>query len=308
MASSTSRAWFIVPAAIVLLIVVTVWSAKSGTATRALYEGKEDVVVSLGAPTGAGEQAARDLVDRFTSLGIDSQVLEADPQHVKLKLFRISEPKTLVPPVLAQEALVFQVISKDQSTHLADGGILPPEGGEFDGGVSLPGEHAHPWLIGLSRTQTLTRAEHTPHPPGVVPVLECIPGHEKKDPAQCASWLAGPPLPLTHRNIVSVKLGADKVTEEPLVKLMFDPEGAKVLEQVSREHPGQMLALVAFGELAARPEMNEPITTGGLSFSTRTGDTDRGVAVARADRLEAAARAKPLPPLTIESITVEPRK
>lgn len=302
MASGTSRAWFIVPAAAVLVIVLTVWSTKSQTATHALYEGKDDVIVTLSTTSGSAKDALPAIIDRFVSVGIDAEALDADEHQARIELRRVSEPKETVLGILGTEPLQFQVIASDQSTHLEDGGVLAPEGGQFDAGVNLGGEHAHPWLLGEGRAKTLERALQTPHPEGEVPVLECIPGEDKSAPVRCAVWRSLPPLPLGVKNVTSTHVGADKITEEPLVRMMFDPAGAKVLEQVSREHAGQMLAVVAFGELAARPELKQPIESGGFEFSTRTGDTDRTESVLRAERIVAAAKATPLPQMKIESI------
>jgi preprotein translocase subunit SecD len=135
-------------------------------------------------------------------------------------------------------------------------------------------------------------------------LVECIPAPQPKAPPLCAAWL-GRPTSLGAADVREIHLGADRRTEEPLVAITFSEEGARAFEEISRAAAGKMLVVSALGEVQARPTIHGPgdlLQGGRWSFSTRTGDTDRPVAIERAERIVAAAKLPRLPGLRIEAL------
>ncbi|MBX5480514.1 MAG: hypothetical protein IRZ16_01505 [Myxococcaceae bacterium] len=287
----TSRAWFIVPAALVLMVVITVWMVQSQTAPHQMYEGEESADVTLVATSGHGVEAATALTARLRAVGMSAQTLEVTEQKIRLRLMRVSEPREAIAALIDPEPLRFQVIAEDQ--HAGDAGPGEP-------GMVVP------WLKGTSRADLQEKIRQTPPPRGMVPAIECIRAGDRAGGVLCAAWLTAPPAALGSENVTDVHVGAHERTEEPEVTLKLDAPGARALEALTRMNVGRMIAVVAFGELQARPRIDSPVTGGEWTFSTRTGDTDRRNAILRAERLVAAARAKPLPPLVIESVEPAP--
>lgn len=288
MASGISRAWFIAPAALLLLGVLTWWSAKSQRTISNAFRGTHDAVVTLRVPEGEAEKIADDVVQRFVVMGVDARVLEARGDTLKLRLNRVAEPGSALLGVLSPQPLSFRDIPEAQRL---DAGFA-----QVDAGVDVP------FAIGTSRAEVLASIERAQLRPGGNAVLECMPPQQKGAPTMCAAWLVGEDARIRRAHIQSVDLAADPRTEEPLVKITFTEEGARAFEAFSRAHVGERIAVIALGELQARPRIEAPVTDGVWSISTRTGDTGRSEAVARAQRIDAALELAPLPPLEVQQV------
>jgi preprotein translocase subunit SecD len=108
-------------------------------------------------------------------------------------------------------------------------------------------------------------------------------------------------------DVQEIHLGADVRTEEPLVHVTFTPAGARAFAALTHDAAGKMVAVLALGEVQARPRIQALDSDGRWTFSTRTGDTTRAVAIQRARRIAEAAKLPILPPLVIEAVRSEPR-
>lgn len=71
---------------------------------------------------------------------------------------------------------------------------------------------------------------------------------------------------LTGRYLQSAALefvgSSGPVSNEPVVTIVFDDEGAKLFETITREHTGESLAIFLDGEMLSAPRINEPIIGG----------------------------------------------
>ena len=280
------RAWFIVPAVAGLLLIWWILSARSGDSLSKPYQGREAAIATLRAPQGGGGDAAARLVERLALLGIDAAVVEASAHRVRLSLHQVADPEDAIRAVVAPDPLSF---------HVVEDAVEPTDGGAV-----------RPWRTGTSRGDLRARAAGTGAPDSLVPLMECIPGPERRGPPLCAAWL-GSPARLTARDVREIHLGADARTEEPLVQVTFTPEGARAFEALTRAAVEKMVAVVALGEVQARPRIEAPSIGDRWSFSTRTGDTTRPVAVQRARRIAEAAKLPMLPRLEIEAVEPAPR-
>ena len=275
------RAWFIVPAVAGLLLIWSLLSARSGDGVSKPYEGREAATATLRAPEGGGEDAAPRLVERLALLGIGAEVLEASAQRVRLALHRVADPEDAMRAVATSDPLSFHIVE--------DTGEPTDAGG------------ARPWLTGTSRADLRASTARAGPPPGLVPLIECIPGPQRRGPPLCAAWL-GSSARLTARHVREIHLAADPRTEEPLVQVTFTEDGARAFEELTGAAVGKMVAVVALGEVQARPSIEGPNASDRWSFSTRTGDTTRPVAVQRARRIAEAAKLPTLPRLEIEAV------
>jgi hypothetical protein len=298
MAADTSRTWFIIPAAVVLTVVLGVWMARQATPTSRDHAGQDDVLVTLGAPEGGGEAAARALVERLVLLGVEGRVEQASDRELSLRLRRVAEAEELLTSLLDPEPLAFHFIPEPQRAGA--------DAGEVDE------DNPTPWTLGEGRAATRARAEPAALDPEQRFITECIPPRPKGTPPPCALWKVGPPVALGAADVVDTALGAHRQTEEPMVTLTFRPEAKERLRALREAGPGNMVAVVAFGELAARPRLNEhnlpDLEDGTWRFSTRTGDTDRRTAVERAQRIGVAARLPRLPPLIVRDVQARNRQ
>ncbi len=316
MAAGSSRTWFIVPAAVVLLVVLGVWMARRAPVASRDHSGREDVRVVLAAPEGGGEAAAKALIERLVLLGLDSRIVRADDREIELTLRRVAEAEPLLQSVLRPEPLTFHLLAEPQRTpeELAaldesdpDGG--PPGGWLGDGGVDP--ENPRPWILGRGREATREKADPSGLQGDEQFAIECIPPRPKGTPPPCALWRAEPLPRLSAQDIVDVKIGAHRQTEEPIVTLTFRPEAREALRAMAARAEGRMLALVAFGELASRPRIGvapnylDP-EAGLLVITARTGDTDRRTAQERAIRISVASKLSPLPKLEVRSLEPVP--
>jgi protein-export membrane protein SecD len=57
------------------------------------------------------------------------------------------------------------------------------------------------------------------------------------------------------------------VANEPVVKIVFNEEGAKLFETITKEHTGESLAIFLDGEMISAPRINEPIVGGNAIIS-----------------------------------------
>ena len=292
MARGTSRAWFIVPGALALLLIWTIVSRLSGERSSSTYQGRGTAVVTLSAPKGGGKDAAPKLLERLAALGIDAQVREAEDDRILIALRRLADPAEAIAAAAAPDPLSFYVVDETAQQM--------PEAGPASSASSGP-ERVHPWLTGTSRADLHAKVESAGVPQGLTPLMECIPSPERGAPPLCAAWL-GRATGLGAREVREVHLRADKRTEEPLVVLTLTEEGARAFEDVTRSAVGKMLAVVALGEVQARPRIQSAIQDGSWTFSTRTGDTTRPVAVERARRIAAASDLPRLPPLVVQAV------
>lgn len=289
MASGTSRIWFIAPAAVLLLIVLTWWSAKSQTAVTNAFHGKQNALVTLRVVGADPQKTGEQIVERMAVMGVDAQVVEARGETLKVVVRRVAEPGTALRDVITPEPLLFFELPEPQAL-----------GGEAaDGGAA-----SVPLVTGTSRQEVLDKVAAMRLPEGTRTVLECMNPRERGAPTLCAAWRLGAQLPVTTAQLTDIVVSADKRTEEPLVSLTFSDEGARALEAFSTAHAGRMLAVVALGELQARPHLVEPIHGGVLAFSTRTADTDRTESVARAQRIDATLDLPRLPEVTVQNVEV----
>jgi preprotein translocase subunit SecD len=289
------RAWFIVPAVGGLLLIWALLSARSGDTHSNPYEGSDAAVVTLRAPEGGAEQAAPRLVERLGALGIDAAVAEASADRLRLTLRRVADPTEAIRAAATPDALSFHVVEE-----------VPPAPEAERSAERSQGADLRPWLTGTARADVRARAERAHPPEGLVPLVECVPGPGRRGPALCAAWLAGPAR-MSTRHVQEIHLGADARTEEPLVHVIFTADGARAFEALTRAATGKMVAVVALGEVQARPRIQAPNSDGRWTFSTRTGDTTRPVAIQRARRLAEAAKLPALPPLVIEAVHNVPR-
>lgn len=70
------------------------------------------------------------------------------------------------------------------------------------------------------------------------------------------------PTPLTGRYLERAELSFDSITQESLVQLQFDDEGAKLFEELTGKNVGRPLAIFLDGQLLSAPTVQEPITGG----------------------------------------------
>lgn len=285
MASGISRIWFIAPAAVLLMVVLTWWSARTQTAVSNAFTGQKSAVVSLKVE-GDAKEAGRHLAERMAVMGVDAQVVEASGSALKLRIRRVAEPQAAIAGVLTPEPLQLFAMDPVQST------------GDSDSGSTV-----RPLFIGNSRQEVLDKVTAARLPEGTRTALECMTPRERGAPTMCAAWRLGEQLlPDATAQLKDIEVGADVRTEEPLVTMTFNEEGAKALVDFTARNEGKLLAVVALGEVQARPAIDEPLQGGGLRFSTRTDDTDRTEAVARAQRIDATLHLPRLPAMTIEQV------
>ncbi len=70
------------------------------------------------------------------------------------------------------------------------------------------------------------------------------------------------PTPLTGRYLERAELAFDSITQESQVQLQFDPEGAKLFEELTRKNVNLPLAIFLDGQLLSAPTVQEPIAGG----------------------------------------------
>ena len=68
-------------------------------------------------------------------------------------------------------------------------------------------------------------------------------------------------------HIINAISGFDRWTNEPIVTITFDEDGAKKLAQVTRENVSKPMAIVLDGKVISAPNINEPILGGALQVS-----------------------------------------
>lgn len=70
------------------------------------------------------------------------------------------------------------------------------------------------------------------------------------------------PTPLTGRYLDRAELSFDSITQESLVQLQFDKEGAKLFEDLTAKNVSRPLAIFLDGQLLSAPIVQEPISGG----------------------------------------------
>lgn len=75
------------------------------------------------------------------------------------------------------------------------------------------------------------------------------------------------PTELTGRYLSSAQLQFDTNTQQPKVGLKFNSEGGKLFAQITKEHKGEMLAIILDGNLLSAPVIQEEITSGEAQIS-----------------------------------------
>ena len=321
MPAGAPRTWFLIPAAAVLLVVVGVWMARSSPQASRDHSGGEDVRVLLSAPEGGGTEAAKSVIERLVLLGLDGRIVRAEDREIELTVRRVAEAEALIASVVAPEPLTFSLLAEPQRAPDDDSpeavAARAPVPQDPNAPPPLPDEggaepdNPRPWAIGAGREATRAKAAPEALQGAEQFALECIPPRPKGTPAPCALWRAEPIPELTARDVSEVKIGAHRRTEEPIVTVTFRPEAKEALRALAARAEGRMIALVAFGELAARPRVKTETNfidpeAGTLVFSTRTGDTDRRTAQERAVRISTASKLPALPKLEVRSITPAP--
>jgi protein-export membrane protein SecD len=56
--------------------------------------------------------------------------------------------------------------------------------------------------------------------------------------------------------------GSSQLSNEPIVSIVFNDEGAKLFEKITKEHTGEQLAIFLDGEMISAPRINETISGG----------------------------------------------
>ncbi len=298
-AKETSRAWFVVPAVILLLLGLTLLSLRSGKKLTEPFAGAGSAEVLFRAPSGGGVDAAKHLVNRFALLGIASSVVSAEDRSIRMRLNSVSDPAHAAASVVEPQAVQVRPILDARP-------LLPAGAPELELPVAPGAEKLPlPFVTAPTRAEVDALVAQRGLPSGMSYAFECIPGPSRGEPGMCAAWLLGPES-LEGDHVRAARIGSDRRTEEPLVTFEVDEAGARALEELTTKNLGRQAAVIALGEVRARPLMIEASRGFAWTFSTRTGDTNRRQAVERAERIAAAAELPALPPLVVEK--VEPQK
>lgn len=75
------------------------------------------------------------------------------------------------------------------------------------------------------------------------------------------------PAELTGRYLASAQLQFDPNTQQPKVGLHFNDEGSKLFAKITKEHKGEVLAVILDGQLLTAPVIQEEITSGEAQIS-----------------------------------------
>lgn len=67
---------------------------------------------------------------------------------------------------------------------------------------------------------------------------------------------------ITGRYLARARVNFDPTTQTPLISLTFNSEGAKLFAKVTREHKGEVLAIVLDGAILSSPVIQDEITSG----------------------------------------------
>lgn len=70
------------------------------------------------------------------------------------------------------------------------------------------------------------------------------------------------PTPLTGRYLEKAELSFDPITQESLVQLQFDGDGAQLFDELTKKNVGRPLAIFLDGQLLSAPIVQEPISGG----------------------------------------------
>jgi hypothetical protein len=297
-AKETSRAWFIVPAVLLLLVGLTLLSLRTGKELTEPFAGATSAEVLIRAPSGGGAEAAKQLVVRLALLGVNSTVVSAEDRSIRLHLKYVSDPAHAAASVIEPQAVRVQPILDARP-------LLPPDAPELKLPVAPGGEKLPlPFVTAPTRAEVDAVVAQRGLPSGMAYALECIPAPKRGEAGMCAAWLLGPET-LEGSHLTKATISSHTRTEEPLVTFNVDEAGARALEALTTNNLGRQAAVIALGEVRARPLMVEPARGSAWTFSTRTGDTHRRQAVERAERIAAAAELPALPPLTLEKVELQ---
>ncbi|MGA9525995.1 MAG: hypothetical protein WBV82_31340 [Myxococcaceae bacterium] len=298
MAKETSRAWFIIPAVILLLVGMTILSLRTGKKLTEQFAGATSAEVLIRAPSGGGVEAAKQLATRLALLGVNSSVVSADDRSIRLQLKFVSDPGHVAASVVEPQPVRVQPILDARP-------LLPTDAPELKLPVAPGAEKLPlPFVTASTRAEVEDVVAQRGLPSGMAYALECIPAPRGAEAGMCAAWLLGPET-LEGSHVLDAKISSDVRTEEPLVTFTLDEEGARALEELTTKNLGRQAAIIALGEVRARPLMVEPSRGTAWTFSTRTGDTGRRQAVERAERIAAAAKLAVLPPLSVEKVETQ---
>ena len=72
---------------------------------------------------------------------------------------------------------------------------------------------------------------------------------------------------LSGRYVIEAVPGFDVMTDEPVVSMTFNEEGAEKLARLTEANVGEMMAMVLDGEVIMAPIINEPIILGQMQVS-----------------------------------------
>jgi hypothetical protein len=276
--SGPSRAWLLVPAVLGLGMAATFYLLREAQRPRGEHAGEEIVDLSLRAPPGQGEEAARAVQARLGALGIRSLAKELGPEFVRLRLYGVQDAPGAVATALARDP-----------------------GGLYLAQSAMP---SGPGVAGaLTRDQAQAQLAALALPEGTAAFVECPQAASREEPPPCRVSLFEAPPVLTPTEVLSAVVSADPRTEEPLVRIDLEPSAAARLRALAQQRPEAQLGFVAFGELVHRAALTQALEAEFLRFSTRTERSTRRSAVQVAERIAAALRAARLPELEVQGLT-----
>lgn len=132
------------------------------------------------------------------------------------------------------------------------------------------------WQIAITVPPSVAR-EHLEQLLGIGPELEFRFHHIEPEPfeeweeAVERSLKTAPIIEGSH--LTGAQTGWDPWTDEPVVNMQFDKEGADRLATLSRDHLGASISILLDGEIISTATLNEPILEGSMRLSG-VGDFD----------------------------------
>jgi hypothetical protein len=294
-ARNTPRAWFLIPAIILLLIGLTVISIRTGPGLSQPFSGSRSAKVELGVPEAPADAVAKQVAARLALLEVDTAVVATREHSAELLVKRVDDPAEAAASVVQPEAVLVRPIV-DARPH------LPMDAPELKMPVA-PGTEKLPlpFVVAPTRSEVRKVLQARGLPQGLEVALECVGSPSGEESGMCAAWLLGPEQ-LQGHHVLDATITSHRRTEEPLVTFKVDAEGARILEELTSKNLGRQAAIIALGEVRARPLMTEVSKGDAWTFSTRTGDTNRRQAVERAELIASSARLPPISRVTVDRV------
>lgn len=244
---------------------------------------------------GAIDQALRTIRNRIDKWGVSEPTITkrgADGILVQLPGFKDPEKAKELLGRTAQ--LEFRIVADDKAAQVIDAlGTLPD-------GITKGSDGNQPYLQASDRAFLERFVEGKELPEGTSIATGRI---ESFDP----SGLAGPASFRTYVLHSKVELSGDKLTDarvavdqsglgggKPYVSLSFDPEGARLFEQVTGANIGKRLAIVLDGNVDSAPVIQSKIA-GGNAQITLGGQKNYNRLIEEATELSLVLRSGALP-------------